>query len=194
MKIGCVVLAAGRSVRFGSNKLLHPLAGQPVLSHVLTHLPRDRFSQIAVVASSPEVANLCQQANLPCLLYAGGAQSDSIRVGLEGMGGTDGCMFVMGDQPLCSRKSMERLADAFVRAPDCVVRLSYQGRPCSPVVFPNRFYPNLAALSGEQGGIAAVRGLNPKFCFVEAENACELWDTDTQEELQKMETYLLHRL
>lgn len=191
MKLGCVVLAAGRGVRFGGNKLIHPLAGRPVLVRVLDNLPREQFSSIAVVASSPEVEQLCREADIPCLRYGGGAQSDSIRLGLGAMEETDGCMFVMGDQPLCSRRSMERLLEAFRCQPEAVVRLSFQDRPCSPVVFPRRYYPNLAALTGEQGGIAAVRGLNPTFLFVEAEEEAELWDTDTPEELTRIQHYLL---
>lgn len=191
MKLGCVVLAAGQGVRFGGNKLICPLAGRPVLARVLDNLPREQLSSIAVVASSPGVEQLCREADIPCLRYGGGAQSDSIRLGLGAMEGTDGCMFVMGDQPLCSRRSMERLLEAFRHQPEAVVRLSFQGRPCSPVLFPSRYYPNLAALTGEQGGIAAVRGLNPTFLFVEAEEEAELWDTDTPEELTRIEHYLL---
>ena len=37
--LGCVVLAAGRSSRFGANKLLAELGGAPVLSHTLAALP-----------------------------------------------------------------------------------------------------------------------------------------------------------
>lgn len=191
MKLGCVVLAAGRGVRFGGNKLICPLAGRPVLSRVLDSLPREQLSSIVVVASSQEVAQLCRASGVPCLCYEGGAQSDSIRLGIGAMEETEGCMFVMGDQPLCSRRSMERLLDAFRRQPEAVVRLAFQGRPCSPVLFPSRYYPNLAALTGEQGGIAAVRGLNPTFRFVEAEEEDELWDTDTPEELTRIEHYLL---
>ena len=193
MKLGCVVLAAGQGVRFGGNKLVSPLAGQPVLARVLASLPRDRLERIAVVASSQAVEQLCQKSGLPCLRYGGGAQSDSIRLGIGAMEGTDGCLFVMGDQPLCTRQSMERLLDAFLDQPQAVVRLSYQGRPCSPVLFPSCYYPNLAALSGEQGGIAAVRDLHPSFRFVEAEEEAELWDSDTPEELRRIESYLLQK-
>lgn len=194
MNIGCVVMAAGRSVRFGSNKLLHPLAGRPVLAHVLDSLPRRRLSRITAVASAPEVARLCHRAGIPCLLYEGGPQSETIRLGIGAMAGTDGCMFVMGDQPLCSTGSMERLADAFTAHPDAVIRLAFRGRPCSPVIFPSRYYPQLAALSGERGGMAAVAGLSPRLCLVEAEEEAELWDSDTPEELKRLEAHLLEKM
>lgn len=193
IRLGCVVMAAGQGVRFGAgNKLLQPLGGQPVLAHVLSSLPRERLCPIAAVASAPAVAALCREMDIPCLLYEGGAQSDTIRLGISAMAGTDGCMFVMGDQPLCARSSMERLADAFAARPDAVVRLAFRGRPCSPVIFPSRYYPNLAVLSGERGGMAAVAGLNPKLCLVEAEAEAELWDADTPQELERIRRYLMH--
>lgn len=65
MKLGCVVLAAGRGVRFGGNKLICPLAGRPVLSRVLDSLPREQFSSIVVVASSQEVEQLCRASGVP---------------------------------------------------------------------------------------------------------------------------------
>ena len=37
-KIGAVYLAAGNSVRFGSNKLLYPIQGKPMFTHGLSLL------------------------------------------------------------------------------------------------------------------------------------------------------------
>ena len=109
MNLGCVVLAAGRSSRFGENKLLNPLKGRAVLARVLDSLPRERFERIAVVAASEGVEQLCRERQLQCLRYSGGTQSESIRLGIRAMTGLEGCLFVMGDQPLCARASMERL-------------------------------------------------------------------------------------
>ena len=39
--LGCVVLAAGRASRFGGNKLLVALGGEPVLARTLGALPRE---------------------------------------------------------------------------------------------------------------------------------------------------------
>ena len=75
MRVGCVVLAAGRGRRFGDNKLLQPLGDRTVLAHVLSALPRERLERIAVVASSPAVGELCVEEKIPCLIYPGGPQS-----------------------------------------------------------------------------------------------------------------------
>jgi len=99
------------------------------------------------------------------------------------MDDVDGCMFVMGDQPLCRRASMERLLDAFIQEPELVVRLSFRGQGGSPVIFPKRLFPQLSSLSGEQGGMAVLRGQKNLVRLVEAECSAELWDCDSKEDI-----------
>lgn len=190
MKLGCVVLAAGQGRRFGDNKLLQPLGDRPVLGHVLSALPRERFAKVVVVASSQGVEELCSQQNLTCLRYPGGPQSESIRRGIEAMEGMDGCLFAMGDQPLCTRQSMEKLVDVFLNCPEAVVRLAWGETPCSPVLFPKRYFPNLRALTGEQGGMSALRGLDAEIRLVQAADEAELWDVDTRDQLEHMKAHL----
>lgn len=190
MKLGCVVLAAGQGRRFGDNKLLQSLGDRPVLGHVLSALPRERFAKVVVVASSQGVEELCSQQNLTCLRYPGGPQSESIRRGIEAMEGMDGCLFAMGDQPLCTRQSMEKLVDVFLNCPEAVVRLAWGETPCSPVLFPKRYFPNLRALTGEQGGMSALRGLDVEIRLVQAADEAELWDVDTRDQLEHMKAHL----
>ena len=190
MKLGCVVLAAGQGRRFGDNKLLQSLGDRPVLGHVLSALPRERVAKVVVVASSQGVEELCSQQNLTCLRYPGGPQSESIRRGIEAMEGMDGCLFAMGDQPLCTRQSMEKLVDVFLNCPEAVVRLAWGETPCSPVLFPKRYFPNLQALTGEQGGMSALRGLDAEIRLVQAADEAELWDVDTRDQLEHMKAHL----
>ena len=190
MKLGCVVLAAGQGRRFGDNKLLQTLGDRPVLEHVLLALPRERFARIVVVASSQGVEELCLRQGLSCLRYSGGPQSESIRLGIGTMDEMDGCLFVMGDQPLCTRKSIEKLTDVFLAHPEAVVRLAWGETPCSPVLFPKKYFQNLRALTGEQGGMSALRGLGAEIHLVQAAEEAELWDVDTRAQLEQIQAYL----
>ena len=189
-RMGCVVLAAGKGQRFGGNKLLAPLGGKPLLAHTLAALPRQRLARLLAVASAPETAAFCQQSGVPCLLYPGGPQSESVRRGLAEMTDLDGCLFLPGDQPLCRRESLEVLLDAFAGHPQSVIRLAWQGRPGSPVVFPAVLFDRLAALSGDVGGMAAVPGSGVPVRLVEAAHPWELWDADTPAALARLEECL----
>lgn len=184
MQIGCVIMAAGKGRRFGRNKLLEPLGGKPILTHVLDALPRACFQRLTAVVSCPEVAQLCHASQIPTVVNDLGILSHSVRLGVQAMEGLDGCLFVMGDQPLCRTVSIERMAAAFQREPHCVFRLASQGRAGSPVLFPSALFGPLAALTGEEGGMAAVRRAGAEIRLVQAESPAELMDADTPQALE----------
>lgn len=188
MRIACIVLAAGKSTRFGANKLLAPLVDRPLLVHTLDAIPRSCFSQMVAVVSDPEVETLCRRHGVKTVAYQGGPQSQSIRLGLEAIQDADGCLFVLGDQPLCSSDSIRRLVSDFQAQPKAVHRLAYQGQPSSPTLFPSRLFPALKKLTGEHGGMAAV-GDTPVW-YTEAAGPQELWDADTPEKLSRIQQYL----
>jgi len=188
LNIGCVVMAAGKSSRFGSNKLLAQLGGKPVLNHVLDSLPYARLCRTVVVTVAGDVPGLC--GGVPVRLNESGLLSESVRRGIAEMDGLDGCLFVMGDQPLCTTASMERLLDSFEGAPQAVHRLSHSGTPGSPVLFPASLFPRLAALTGEASGMTAVRGSGTPVLLVPAGHPSELWDVDTPEALAQAEAFL----
>lgn len=193
MNIGCVIMAAGRGQRFGGNKLLAPLAGRPVLLHVLDALPREKLARLAAVTGSPDVAELCRGAGISAQRNVSGLLSESVRLGVEAMDGMDGCLFVMGDQPLCTAASMGRMLAAFSDAPTCVFRLCHRGQAGSPVLFPQTLFPALKALTGQQGGMAAAGAQQTDVRLVRADSAFELWDIDTKQALQQVEAQLLAR-
>lgn len=188
MRIACIVLAAGKSTRFGANKLLAPLAGKSLLEHTLEAIPLPCFSQVVAVVSDPAVEQLCRRCGVDVRVYEGGPQSKSIRLGLEKLEDADGCLFVLGDQPLCSSDSIRRLVSDFQAQPKAVHRLAYQGQPSSPTLFPSRLFPALKKLTGEHGGMAAV-GDTPVW-YTEAAGPQELWDADTPEKLSRIQQYL----
>ncbi len=188
MQIGCIILAAGKSTRFGGNKLLAPLEGIPLLAHTLQAIPSSLFSQVLAVVSNQEVAHLCWSYGVEVCYYEGGPQSQSIRMGLQALSSVDGCLFVMGDQPLCRADSIGQLVASFQAQPQAIHRLAYKGQPSSPTLFPRHLFPALMQLTGEQGGMAAV-GDTP-VCYVEAGGSYELWDADTPERLSKIQQFL----
>lgn len=186
MKIGCIVMAAGQSSRFGSNKLLAELGGKPLFFHTLDNLPLPQLARTVAVTSSKEIAALCQSRPVLVLLYPGGPQSETIRRGMERMADMDGCVFMPGDQPLCTPTSFLHLLDAFRQQPQTAFRLAFDGKGASPVIFPRRLFGELRQLSGEQGGMAVLRSRGEVPGLVPAEHPWELWDADTPQALEKI--------
>ena len=60
MEIGCVILAAGNSFRFGDNKLLARYGGKALIEWVLDAVPAERLGPVCVVTQYPAVAALAE--------------------------------------------------------------------------------------------------------------------------------------
>ena len=99
----------------------------------------------------------------------------------------DGCLFCPADQPLVTEESIDRIIKAFQKAPDRIIRLSYQGTEGSPVLFPASLFPELAALPPGTGGREVIRRHPELVTAVEAKFPEELKDADTPEALRELE-------
>lgn len=187
MRVGCVVLAAGRSERFGANKLCYMLRGIPVLRRTLDALPADRLAAVIPVVSCAETEQICLDAGLTPVRYAGGPVSDSIRQGLHVLPDTDGCLFVNGDQPLLRTETVLTMLDLFEREPAAVIRASFRGQPGSPVLFPAAAFPALEALRGENGGRRVIAEGGYRVIPAEVSGEREMLDVDTPEDMARAE-------
>lgn len=65
MKTGLIMLAAGNSRRFGSNKLLHEIEGKPMYLHVLEQLlkvqKQTENCKLTVVTQYPEIKKTAER-------------------------------------------------------------------------------------------------------------------------------------
>ncbi len=193
-RVGCVVMASGLARRFGSNKLLADFAGTPVLLRTLAALTGAGLEPV-VVTRSQEVSDLCAAQGVRCVLHLDALQSDTVRRGLAAVKGCDGCLFVPGDQPLLSPDSVKMIVSAFAHSPNSVVRLSYDGRPGSPILFPRWLFYDLRNMRGDVGGSALLKQkahlVGPPL-LVEAADELELCDVDTPDELATLEAAFTH--
>lgn len=184
MKLACIVMASGASVRFGANKLLTPLEGRPLFHWALDAIPDGVFAQVVVVTGYDPVAREAERrgfltVNNDC--PADGV-SRTIRLGLRAAEECDGALFMTADQPLLSAQTLRCLAAAFCTAPDRILAAAHEGRRGNPCLFPREFFPELAALMGDTGGAAVIRAHPDRLSLVEIP-AWELWDCDTPETL-----------
>ena len=191
MNIGCIVLAAGKSLRFGDrNKLLETLGDRRLMEWTLQAIPADLFSDVAVVVSNPSVKETAAPFGFSIAEYAGGSISDSIRRGLSEMPETtEGFLFVNADRPFLTEGTLRRMAECFEAHPDCAVRLFYRGVPSNPVLFPAGLRSALWELSGDEGGNRLIREGLCKCLPVEAQFEFETFDADTPEALDHLRDY-----
>ena len=184
MNIGCVILASGESVRFGSNKLLADFGGKPMLARLFDALPQNLTT--LVVTRSEKVRDLAQAHGVPCLLHQLPEVRDTIRLGLQELRHTEGCLFCVGDQPLLTAATICHVLEEYAAHPQSIVRAAYQGRQGNPVLFPPALYGELMTLDEGEAGVTVIRRHADKVRTVEAGFAEELVDADTPETLQAL--------
>ena len=186
-KPGCVVLAAGSASRFGGNKLLATVEGQALIRRALSAVPAEQLSAVAVVTQYPEILDLAREFSFtPVRNDAPEAGvSRSIALGLAALGDCPGALFLVADQPLLRRESVEALVALWQRQPDGVAALGHGGVRGNPCLFPARLFPELLALRGDRGGSAVIRRHEDVLTLLEVDPR-ELQDADTPEALERI--------
>lgn len=185
MKLGAVLMASGFGRRFGQNKLLYPVDGVPMVQRTFAALPPALFARAAVVSAYGEILALAEEAGYLPVQNPGAAEgrASSIRLGLARMGDMDGVLFAVCDQPWLRRESAEKLLAEFTVHPGCVCALAFEGRRGNPAVFPAALFPELLALTGEEGGGKVIKAHRPLLRTVEAGGPRELLDVDKRSDL-----------
>jgi bifunctional UDP-N-acetylglucosamine pyrophosphorylase/glucosamine-1-phosphate N-acetyltransferase len=119
--LNIVILAAGLGKRMQSDlpKVLHPLAGKPMLAHVLDNARQLRPDRIAVVVghgAERVKAAFADQADLEFALQdpqegTGHAVQQAASLLREGDGEDDATIVLYGDVPLVQAETLQRLLD-----------------------------------------------------------------------------------
>ena len=190
MRLGAVLMASGFGRRFGENKLLYPVDGVPMVERAFRALPPALFDRAVVVSACPEILTLGSEAGYLTVFNPGAAEgrAASVRLGLERLKDMDGVLFAVCDQPWLRRESVEKLLADFFACPDSVCALAYEGRRGNPMVFPAALFPELLALTGEQGGGRVLQAHPQLLRLTEAASAAELRDVDTPADLLFLES------
>ena len=156
-RAGCVVMASGLGRRFGGDKLLAQFNGRPLLSYALA-ASAGVFERRVVVTRSAAAAQLARAAGVPAVLHALPERRDTIRLGLQALGGgLDTVAFLPGDQPLLQRGTLAGLALCAANARQDIWRPGQGARAGAPVFFPAWAFGQLAALPPGAGGGAVAR-------------------------------------
>lgn len=150
---GCLILAAGSHRRFGSAKLLHPLAdGRPLIQHTLDNLQNSGLP-LALIHRPDDSALLAAVSGynlllVPCNEHEGG-MGHSIAAGINATRHWDGWLLCLADMPQILGSTYRQIADALQQ--HAIVIPEYNTRFGNPRGFQARFAEPLAALTGDQG-------------------------------------------
>lgn len=187
--VSCIVMASGAGSRFGSNKLLANFCGKTLIEHILDKIPYTLLKEVILVTRYKEIKEISKQYPITCILHDLPRQSDTIRIGMEHIKNSKGCMFLTCDQPLRTTQSLRKLILNFNEHTDSMVRLGYQEAVGNPVIFPNRYYEELKQLEPGEKGSTVVKAHKENMIIVQANHRYELADTDTKEEFIRLSMF-----
>ena len=190
MNIGCVIMASGLGKRFGGNKLLCDFHGEPMIQRILDATGAVPFAGRVVVTRYPEVAQIRQFQRISCVLHDLPLRSDTVRLGVERLSADcpelDGILFAAADQPRLKAERIAALCGAFRENPISICRLSFQGTPGSPVLFPRHCFDELLHLPEGKGGSAIIKAHPELVRLIEVSDPRELMDADTPQALEQL--------
>lgn len=192
MKVGAVVLAAGCSSRFGSeNKLLADVGGRPMIVAVVERVARivGAGNVIAVTGFEHEAV---ERVLAPLAIRAfynpswADGMGSSIATGIANASADlDGAFIVPGDMPLMSEALLRALIAQFEAAGGeaIVFPTTVSGEQRNPVLWPRRYFAELAALTGPEGGKRLLKSYPEHWRPVRTGDDRELLDIDVPSSL-----------
>ena len=188
LRVGCVVMAAGNSSRFGRNKLLHRLDGRTLIECALDAVPPALLADTVVVTQYDEIAALAEHHGLRVLRneHPEWGISHTIRLGTQALRHCGGILYLVADQPRLTRASVERVVRAWQAQPERIVGAAHGEKRGSPNLFPAEFFDELCSLEGDRGGTRVIRTHPDRLLTVQIP-APELTDCDTPAELSGLE-------
>jgi len=188
MKLGVVLLAAGKSVRFGGNKLLADFFGKPMVCRAMDAANALKAARIAAVVSCEEIAELARIRDFDVILNDAPelGQARSIVLGMQAMTDMDAVMFLAGDMPLLTGESLRLLVERFEASGRGIACLADQTHRGNPAVFASRYYSALLSLEGDRGAKGILRAHEDDLLVVPCFHENELFDADTPESLAEI--------
>ncbi|MES2254615.1 MAG: molybdopterin-binding/glycosyltransferase family 2 protein [Pseudomonadota bacterium] len=193
-RIGAVVLAAGHSSRMRAageniNKLVQPLAGQPMVRYAVEAALKSAASDVVVVTGNENHRVRAALEGLPVIFsdnsdYSKGL-STSLISGLNALpADCDGALILLGDMPAVDSHLLDRLIAAFDPGEDrAIIVPVHGGKRGNPVLWARRFFGEMRELSGDAGARALFAPYAGLICEVEAGSDAPLTDIDTEEAL-----------
>lgn len=198
-RVAAVLLAAGASERFGPHdKLLASIDGEPLVVRVARRLREAGLGEVVAVvreaggqirhALAPHVSRIVVNPD------AERGMGGSIACGVASLGpACAGAMIVPGDMPGLTPELIARLIFAFdeARGERIVHPVLPGGEQRNPVLWPRRFLPALAALTGPAGGKHMLRRHSGETVAIPVGAAAEVADIDTAAELEAWHAAIL---
>lgn len=185
MKLVAIVLAAGSSRRFGSDKLATRFRGRRLLDHAIAAARAAPVAEVLVV-TRPDIAVGEWDGAPPVrkIAVSSAALSESLRAGVAACQDADGAFVFLGDMPLVPGELAASLATRL--GGNFAVLPRHDGRPGHPVLLSARAFADVAKLEGDEGAGRLLRQRGD-LVFVEWPDERIHLDIDRKDDVARLE-------
>lgn len=189
--VSAVLLAAGASTRMGTQKLLLPFGGEPLVRRAVRQICDAGFDDVLVVLGSEHEAVLAALDGLAVrhatnMQFASGMGS-SFRTAVEHLAGSAAAMFALADQPFVTTHEYRTVLDTYRQHTPAIVSVRYGEVMAPPHLFQREFFPELARL---QHGARSVLQKHAERTLVLQFAPDLLVDVDTPEDYERARSRL----
>ena len=182
-----ILLAAGASSRFGTDKLLHPLAdGEPIGVRAARNLIDAVPDTLAVVRQGDrDLIGAFTDLGLRVIEnpWTDRGMGTSLALGVKASSEADGWLIALADMPWVQPITIGALADE-LRNGASLVAPAHDGRRGHPVGFAARWRTQLEALTGDQGARNLLVAHASELLLQPTNDLGILLDVDTRADLE----------
>lgn len=185
MKLAIILLAAGKSERFGGVKLVQSIGQESMINAAITiyqQIPHYHFS-VVLGANSDLIKKHIQHTvtTVQCTNWLQG-MSASIKSGIKAMPeGASHVLIALSDQVAITAKQIRLLVANSKQSPDQIIAAKYHNQSGVPVIFPRKYFTSLCELQGDKGARELINNKKNEVLSVNMESAG--FDIDTKDEL-----------
>lgn len=183
-KFALIMLAAGNSRRFGSNKLMYEVDGVPMYLRTLRKLQTAARElgncEIFVVTQYSEIVAKAEQMGVKALInpHPERGISSSMQIGLTHAEYSDACLFSVSDQPWLTAETITALVQKFRTENKGMACTIFDNRTGNPCIFSKKYYRELMEISGDRGGKQIIKRHPEDVTYFKIRDARELVDVD----------------
>ena len=184
MKIALIMLAAGNSRRFGSNKLLYEIDGKPMYRHILEKLMvvAEDSKNITVVTQYEEIEQAARSLGVNVYInpHPDEGISSSLKIGLKANLDADACLFTVSDQPWLTTTTIHQLITLLKTSGKGIACVSCEGKLGNPCIFTKKYYDTLLSITGDKGGKSVITAHRDDTAVLKVNDEKELTDMDVK--------------
>ena len=154
-KVSLIILAAGKSSRFGRDKMLTDLCGKPLIRYAIDSALGSSAFEIILVTNqefSPMRPVLPSEVRAIVNPNPANGMSSSIASGVQALASDScSCVILVGDQPLVTSKMIDTLIELHRFKENRIIAYSFNNEIRNPVLFPRAYFQELSVLKGNSG-------------------------------------------